>query len=160
MTDTSQIYPAAQPKGYQPLVREHPWGLHIMSAMTAGAASTMVTNPLWVIKTRFQVRMSHPFSLDPSRNAEGLWRIRIQTQPPWEGRYRHTLDAFLTIYHTEGVSAFYRGLLPSLLGIFHVAVQFPLYEKLKQWTRTSLGLVILSPILFSFSRPNMSYQRC
>ena len=51
------LYPAAQVKGYQPLVREHPWGLHILSAMTAGAASTMVTNPLWVIKTRFMVSL-------------------------------------------------------------------------------------------------------
>ena len=59
----------------------------------------------------------------------------MKTQPPNEGRYRHTLDAFLTIYRTEGVSAFYRGLFPSLLGIAHVAVQFPLYEKLKIWAR-------------------------
>ncbi|EJC97996.1 mitochondrial carrier [Fomitiporia mediterranea MF3/22] len=106
-----QIYPAAQAKGYQPLVREHPWGLHLLSAMSAGACSTIVTNPLWVIKTRFM------------------------TQPPSEGRYRHTLDAFLTIYRTEGVAAFYRGLFPSLLGITHVAVQFPLYEKLKEWAQ-------------------------
>lgn len=49
------IYPAAQVKGYQPLAREHPWTLHILSAMTAGAASTICTNPLWVIKTRFMV---------------------------------------------------------------------------------------------------------
>ena len=61
--------------------------------------------------------------------------VGIKTQPPNEGRYRHTLDAFLTIYRTEGVSAFYRGLFPSLLGIAHVAVQFPLYEKLKIWAR-------------------------
>ena len=52
----SSIYPAAQAKGYQPLAREHPWGLHIMSAMVAGSTSTICTNPLWVIKTRFQVR--------------------------------------------------------------------------------------------------------
>lgn len=50
-----QIYPAPQAKGYQPTVREHPWALHILSAMCAGASSTIVTNPLWVIKTRFQV---------------------------------------------------------------------------------------------------------
>ncbi|PPQ69307.1 hypothetical protein CVT24_001673 [Panaeolus cyanescens] len=104
---TERLYPAAQVKGYQPVMREHPWGLHILSAMTAGAASTICTNPLWVIKTRFM------------------------TQTRDEIRYKHTLDAALTIWRTEGVTAFYRGLLPSLLGILHVAVQFPLYEQLK-----------------------------
>ncbi|KAL6301963.1 mitochondrial NAD transporter [Sparassis latifolia] len=104
-----QLYPAAQAKGYQPVAREHPWSLHILSAMTAGATSTMCTNPLWVIKTRFM------------------------TQPRQEIRYRHTLDAALTIYRTEGWRAFFRGLLPSLMGIAHVAVQFPLYEQLKRW---------------------------
>ncbi|KAI0763613.1 mitochondrial NAD transporter [Trametes elegans] len=103
-----RVYPAAQVKGYQPLAREHPWTLHILSAMCAGATSTICTNPLWVIKTRFM------------------------TQPRSEVRYKHTLDAVLTIYRTEGPSAFFRGLLPSLLGITHVAVQFPLYEHLKR----------------------------
>jgi len=107
-----KLIPAAQVKGYQPVVREQPWGLHILSAMTAGACSTIATNPLWVIKTRFM------------------------TQPPNESRYKHTLDAFLTIYRAEGVPAFYRGLGSSLLGISHVAVQFPLYEQLKQWAQS------------------------
>lgn len=31
------------------------WLVHILSAMTAGATSTTMTNPLWVIKTRFMV---------------------------------------------------------------------------------------------------------
>ena len=52
-----RLYPAAQVKGYQPVIREHPWSLHILSAMTAGATSTICTNPLWVIKTRFMVRI-------------------------------------------------------------------------------------------------------
>jgi solute carrier family 25 folate transporter 32 len=51
-----KLIPAAQSKGYQPVVREHPWGLHLLSAMIAGACSTIATNPLWVIKTRFMVR--------------------------------------------------------------------------------------------------------
>lgn len=51
-----RLYPAAQPKGYQPVMREHSWSLHILSAMSAGATSTICTNPLWVIKTRFMVR--------------------------------------------------------------------------------------------------------
>lgn len=41
----------------------------------------------------------------------------------------------MTIYRSEGPRAFYRGLLPSLLGIAHVAVQFPLYEQLRAWAR-------------------------
>ncbi|KZP31441.1 mitochondrial carrier [Athelia psychrophila] len=106
-----RLYPAAQAKGYQPLAREHPWSLHIFSAMAAGTASTFCTNPLWVIKTRFM------------------------TQSVAEVRYRHTVDAAMTIYRTEGIKAFYRGLLPSLLGILHVAVQFPLYEQLKTWSQ-------------------------
>ena len=61
--------------------------------------------------------------------------VRVQTQARDEVRYRHTLDAAITIFRSEGLSAFYRGLLPSLLGIFHVAVQFPLYEQLKVWAR-------------------------
>jgi solute carrier family 25 (mitochondrial folate transporter), member 32 len=57
-----RIYPAAQPKGYQPANRDRPWTLHILSAMIAGAASTTCTNPLWVIKTRFMVRVSFSIS--------------------------------------------------------------------------------------------------
>ncbi|KAH9989686.1 mitochondrial carrier [Russula compacta] len=104
---SERLYPAPSAKGYQPIVREHSWSLHILSAMAAGACSTICTNPFWVIKTRFM------------------------TQSRDETRYRHTLDAAVTIYRSEGIRAFYRGLLPSLLGIFHVAVQFPLYEQLK-----------------------------
>ncbi|KAH7910861.1 mitochondrial carrier domain-containing protein [Hygrophoropsis aurantiaca] len=106
-----RIYPAAQAKGYQPTNREHSWSLHILSAMIAGATSTTCTMPLWVIKTRFM------------------------TQSRREVRYRNTLDAGVTIYRTEGLRAFYRGLLPSLFGITHVAVQFPLYEQLKVWAQ-------------------------
>ena len=56
-----------------------------------------------------------------------------QTQSRDEQRYKHTLDAAITIYRTEGWRAFFRGLFPSLLGITHVAIQFPLYEFLKGW---------------------------
>lgn len=58
-----------------------------------------------------------------------------QTQSLEPGRppYRHTIDAIRQIYSTEGIGAFYKGLVPSLFGIAHVAVQFPLYEKFKSW---------------------------
>ena len=127
------LYPAAQPKGYQPAVREHPWGLHIMSAMIAGATSTTCTNPLWVIKTRFMVRF-----VGNTRKPSFDYSLLVQTQTWEEPRYLHTFDAARTIYRAEGIRAFYRGLIPSLLGIAHVAVQFPLYEQLKIWARKSI----------------------
>ncbi|CAE6450430.1 unnamed protein product [Rhizoctonia solani] len=92
------------------------WATHLVAAMTAGASGTIATSPLWVIKTRFM------------------------TQPQDEMQYRHTWDAFQTIYRSEGWRAFYRGLLPSLLGVTHVAVQFPLYEQLKHWFADRRGI--------------------
>jgi solute carrier family 25 folate transporter 32 len=90
---------------------------HIVSAMTAGAASTVCTSPLWVVKTRFMLQSS---------------RSSVQ-------RYRHTADAFVQIYRSEGLRGFYKGLLPSLLGVSHVAVQFPLYESFKSLARDRVG---------------------
>jgi len=48
-------------------------------------------------------------------------------------RYTNTWIAFRSIYKTEGWRAFYKGLAPSLIGVTHVAVHFPLYEKMKAW---------------------------
>ncbi|GAA5956500.1 hypothetical protein JCM8115_000590 [Rhodotorula mucilaginosa] len=90
---------------------------HVVSAMTAGASGTILTNPLWVVKTRFM------------------------TQDAKDGdvRYRHTWDALIRIYREEGPRAFYRGMLPSLFGVAHVAVQFPLYERFKVLSRPADG---------------------
>ncbi|RXK41984.1 solute carrier family 25 (mitochondrial folate transporter), member 32 [Tremella mesenterica] len=86
--------------------------VHVIAAMSAGATGTIMTNPLWVVKTRFMAQA---------------------VLPPSAARYRNTLDAVVTIRRTEGLGAFYKGLLPSLLGISHVAVQFPLYEAAKSY---------------------------
>lgn len=83
---------------------------HVMSALLAGAATTTITSPVWVVKTR----------------------VMLQALPrPGQVPYRNTWDAFVRIYRSEGITAFYKGLVPSLFGTSHVAVQFPLYDNLK-----------------------------
>jgi len=62
-----------------------------------------------------------------------------EVRPPWH--YRSTLDAAKKMYTTEGILSFYSGLTPALLGLTHVAVQFPAYEYLKRkFTGQGMGL--------------------
>lgn len=88
----------------------------VMSAVFAGACSTTFTNPIWVIKTRLmsQISRSSPHA----------------SRTPWH--YKGTIDAAQKMYKSEGIKAFYSGLAPALLGLTHVAIQFPLYEYFKQ----------------------------
>lgn len=56
------------------------------------------------------------------QNSEGF-------NAPWQ--YSSTWDAARKMYQIEGFRSFYSGLTPALLGLTHVAIQFPLYEHLK-----------------------------
>jgi solute carrier family 25 folate transporter 32 len=59
-------------------------------------------------------------------------------RPPWH--YKNTFDAFRSMYTKEGLASFYSGLTPALLGLTHVAIQFPLYEFLKmKFTGLEMG---------------------
>ncbi|KAI9889903.1 MAG: hypothetical protein M1814_004625 [Vezdaea aestivalis] len=88
---------------------------HLLASLSAGATSTMVTNPIWVIKTRLMSQTS--------------LRSASEIKAPWH--YTSTWDAARKMYQTEGLRSFYSGLTPALLGLTHVAVQFPLYEYFK-----------------------------
>ena len=78
----------------------------LMSA--PGVLTAVATNPIWVIKTRMlSTSSSHP------------------------GAYRSMVDGTRQLYRSEGLLGFYRGLVPSLLGVSHGALQFMAYEQLK-----------------------------
>lgn len=75
-----------------------------------GAATSILTNPIWVIKTRMLSTGSHT-----------------------PGAYQSFVSGATQILRTEGIPGFYRGLVPALFGVSHGAFQFMAYEKLKSY---------------------------
>lgn len=84
--------------------------------MTASAASgvlsAVLTNPIWVVKTRM-----------------------LTTSATQSGAYPGLISGLRSIWRTEGLRGFFHGLTPTLFGVSHGAAYFVAYEKLKLWRR-------------------------
>ncbi|GFF26996.1 mitochondrial folate transporter/carrier [Aspergillus udagawae] len=88
---------------------------YFVASGLAGLATSVLTNPIWVIKTRM-----------------------LSTGSNTPGAYASFTTGVAQIYRSEGIPGFYRGLLPALFGVSHGALQFMAYEKLKVYrTRMS-----------------------
>ncbi|KAE8388867.1 hypothetical protein ETB97_012894 [Aspergillus alliaceus] len=81
---------------------------YFLASGAAGMLTSILTNPIWVIKTRM-----------------------LSTSSSTPGAYASFTTGASQIYHSEGISGFYRGLLPALFGVSHGALQFMAYENLK-----------------------------
>ncbi|KAK7603613.1 hypothetical protein V9T40_003612 [Parthenolecanium corni] len=106
--------------------------MHMTVAAEAGVLTLILTNPVWVVKTRLCLQYAEDqHSLDSSN------------------RYNGMLDALRKIYKTEGFRGLYRGFVPGLLGVSHGALQFMTYEEMKTSYNQYRGLPIDSKLTTS-----------
>ncbi|KAI1778289.1 mitochondrial carrier domain-containing protein [Hypoxylon cercidicola] len=121
-------------------VHKNQFFINFWSSIVAGASSTIVTNPIWVIKTRLMSQSATGYNRQMSMfpRSSNTPTSRPTINSPWH--YNSTLDAARKMYSSEGVLSFYSGLTPALLGLTHVAVQFPVYEYLRmKFTGEAMG---------------------
>lgn len=85
-------------------------GMHLVAASEAGLVTLLITNPIWIVKTRLCLQLDNANSL----------------------KYNGTVDCLSKIYQTDGIKGYYKGLLPGIFGVSHGAVQFMVYEELKK----------------------------
>ncbi|KAL4789907.1 mitochondrial carrier domain-containing protein [Aspergillus venezuelensis] len=90
---------------------------YFVASGSAGILTSVLTNPIWVIKTRM-----------------------LATGFNSPGAYTSFTTGTKQIYRSEGIPGFYRGLAPSLFGVSHGALQFMAYEKLKLYRTNSQSL--------------------
>lgn len=83
--------------------------VHMTSALGAGALTALATAPLWTLKSRLQTDI-----------AIGARR-----------RYTSVWSGIRKIAAEEGFLALYKGITPTIIGLGHVMVQFPVYEHIK-----------------------------
>jgi solute carrier family 25 (mitochondrial folate transporter), member 32 len=87
---------------------------YLTAASVSGLFSAILTNPIWVVKTRM-----------------------LTTSATQTGAYPGMFSGLSSIYRSEGVRGFFHGLTPTLVGVSHGSLYFLAYEKLKLWRRQS-----------------------
>ncbi|CAM9016606.1 hypothetical protein WICANDRAFT_76973 [Wickerhamomyces anomalus NRRL Y-366-8] len=90
---------------------------YLISAFSAGSFTAVLTNPIWVLKTRI-----------------------LSTSKIAPGAYIGVIDGFKRVVKEEGILGFWKGLTPSLMGVSQGALQFTMYDTLKYRFRGDDGL--------------------
>ncbi|GAA5979507.1 hypothetical protein JCM11641_005417 [Rhodosporidiobolus odoratus] len=93
----------------------------ILVSAFAGAATSIASNPIWVVNTRQTVRTT--VAADPSSSFGSTKAVIEKRRGIWQ--------TVLDIVRTDGLRAFWHGLGPALILVSNPILQFTLFEQLK-----------------------------
>lgn len=83
---------------------------YFASSSMAGILTSILTNPIWVLKTRIIAK--------PTNEA---------------GAYKSISDGIRTMVRNEGVTSFWKGSIPSMFQVFQASLQITIYDHLKNY---------------------------
>lgn len=94
---------------------------YFTASALAGVSTSILTNPIWVLKTRL-----------------------LSTSSRASHSYKSGLDGIRQIYRNEGIATFWRGTIPSFFSVFQASFQFTFYDHAKSYFTENLPTNSLS----------------
>ncbi|KDE02896.1 hypothetical protein MVLG_06581 [Microbotryum lychnidis-dioicae p1A1 Lamole] len=94
----------------------------ILTSAIAGAATSVFSNPIWVVNTRQTVRTT----VKANASLPTLQSKKIVVE-----KKLNVLQTIMHIINTDGFGAFFHGLGPALILVSNPILQFTLFEQLK-----------------------------
>lgn len=116
-------------------------GQHLLAASESGAITALMTNPIWVVKTRMFTTSRSGLAAntaEPAIASEAAATAAASTaQHQQAASYRGLYDGLRHIWRYEGMRGMYKGAGLALFGVSNGAIQFVCYEELKRWRMTT-----------------------
>eukprot|EP00850_Spirogloea_muscicola_P005320 SM000024S07782 [mRNA] locus=s24:412842:416416:- [translate_table: standard] len=108
--------------------------LHLLAAAEAGTLVCLLTNPVWLIKTRLQLQNQKGALRAAGKPYKGFHDITftVEQPPPFTLHFLcfiRSSDAAVRVFQEEGFRGLYKGLGPSLILVSHGSIQFKAYEE-------------------------------
>ena len=95
----------------------------MLAGLIAGSATTIISNPVWVIQTTQAVHTMEESTSDPSHPHTTVKKLGF-------------LDTIDLILRKGGIAAFWRGLGPALILVVNPVLQYTVFEQLKNFLVT------------------------
>lgn len=109
-------------------------GQHLLAASESGAITALLTNPIWVVKTRMFTTSKTGEAAATAAAASNVsaFKTAEATGSTAPSPYRTLRSSLKHIYRQEGLRGLWKGTGLALFGVSNGAIQFMSYEQLKR----------------------------